>query len=149
MVNRDYTRSGTGCFLYWVILFIFSIHSGPENLKKSSQKKTREIKYIEKFFRETACLAVFETFSQFSKIDFWPFLKLQKNGFWSKKIFHEIDFFHSKSFFGLDFFKFSGRIVDIYIFNPRQGILSSRYYLVLITVYRGRHYMSISKVVCF
>ena len=34
------------------------------------------------------------------KIDFWPFLKLQKNGFWSKKIFfREIDLFDFTSFF--------------------------------------------------
>ena len=42
-----------------------------------------------------------------SKIDFWPFLKLQKMEFGQKK-FREIDLLDFTSFFGLDFFKFSG-----------------------------------------
>ena len=41
-----------------------------------------------------------------SKIDFWPFLKLQKMEFSPKKI-PEIDLFDIMSFFGLDFLKFS------------------------------------------
>ena len=42
-----------------------------------------------------------------SKIDFWPFLKLQKMEFDQKEIL-EINLFDFMSFFGLDFFKFSG-----------------------------------------
>ena len=38
-----------------------------------------------------------------SKIDFWPFLKLQKMEF-GKKIFREIDLFDFTAFFALDFF---------------------------------------------
>ena len=49
----------------------------------------------------------FELFPS-SKIDFWPFLKLQKMEFGQKKIFCEIDLFDFTSFFGLVFLKFSG-----------------------------------------
>ena len=41
-----------------------------------------------------------------SKVDFWPFLKLQKMEFGQKKFFREIDSVDFTSFFGLDFFKF-------------------------------------------
>ena len=53
---------------------------------------------------------IFGSFKHFpsSKIDFWPFLKLQKMDFSFKIRFHEIDLFDFTSFFGLDFFKFSG-----------------------------------------
>ena len=60
-----------------------------------------------KFHCGIAFLAVLN-FVPSSKIDFWPFLKLQKNGFWSKNFFREIDLFDFTSFFGLDFLKFSG-----------------------------------------
>ena len=40
-----------------------------------------------------------------SKIDFWPFLKLQKMEF-GRKNFCEIDLSDVMSFFGLDFFNF-------------------------------------------
>ena len=33
-----------------------------------------------------------------SKIDFWPFFEIAKNGIWSKK-FHDIDVFDFMSFF--------------------------------------------------
>ena len=51
-------------------------HSGSENLKKSKQK-TCEIKSVKIFFRE---ICIFGRFPS-SKIDFWPFLKLQKMEF--------------------------------------------------------------------
>ena len=52
---------------------------------------------------------IFGSFELFpsSKIDFWPFLRLQKMEFGQKK-FREIDLLDFTSFFGLDFFKFSG-----------------------------------------
>ena len=43
-----------------------------------------------------------------SKIDFWPFLKLQEMDFGQKKFFRETDLFDLKSFFGLEFLKFFG-----------------------------------------
>ena len=56
---------------------------------------------------------IFGSFKLFpsSKIDFWPFLKLQKMEF-GQKIFREIDLFEFTSvdlmnFIGLDFLKFS------------------------------------------
>ena len=51
-----------------------------------------------------AFLAVSNLFHS-SKIDFWPFLKLQKMKFGQTK-FREIDLFDFTSFFGLNFFKF-------------------------------------------
>ena len=65
--------------------FYSYFHSGPENLKKSRQK-TREIAFL-------AVLIFFPS----SKIDFWPFLKLQKMEFSTKK-FREIDLFDFTSF---------------------------------------------------
>ena len=49
-----------------------------QKILKSPGKKIREIKYIQKnFFREIAFFGSFKLFPS-SKIDFWPFLKLQK-----------------------------------------------------------------------
>ena len=55
---------------------------------------------------------IFGSFNLFptSKIDFWPFLKLQKMEFGQKKIVCEIDLFDFTSFSGLDFLKFSGSL---------------------------------------
>ena len=67
------------------------MHSGPEKLKKSRQKKlVKSNKSI--FFREIAFLAIFKLFLS-SKIDFWPFLKLQKMEFGQKFFFREIELF--------------------------------------------------------
>ena len=60
------------------------------------------------FFREIAFLAVLNFFPS-SKIDFWPFLKLQKMEF-DQQNFCEIYLFDFTSFFGLDFFRFSGQL---------------------------------------
>ena len=57
-----------------------------------------------KIFREIAFLAVLNFFPV-QKIDFWPFLKMQKMEFGQKKI-REIELFDFTSFFGLDFFNF-------------------------------------------
>ena len=72
-------------------------------LKKSLAKKTCEIKRIKIFFREIAFLAVINFFLV-KEIDFWLFLKLQKNEFQSKKFFREINLFDFTSFFGQDVF---------------------------------------------
>ena len=74
--------------LYYKIFFYFWLHSGPEKLKKSRQKNLWN--------------CIFSSFKLFpsSKIDFWPFLKLQKIEFWQKKIIKLI----FMNFFGLDFF---------------------------------------------
>ena len=60
---------------------------GQKIKKKSRQKKPREIKFLVEF-KLFPC----------SKIDFWPFLKLQKMEFGQKKIC-EIDLFDVTGFF--------------------------------------------------
>ena len=60
------------------IKLLHTYHSGPKNLKN-----TRENKYINKKYSEIAFLAVVNFFPT-SKIDFWPFLKLQKMEFGQK-----------------------------------------------------------------
>ena len=76
------------------------LHSGPENLKRS--KKKNSWNQINQFFFSWNC--IFGSFKLFpsSKIDVWPFLKLQKMEFGQKK-------FSWNWFFGLDFFRFSGQ----------------------------------------
>ena len=81
-------------------------HSGSENLKKSRQK-TCETKIIKKVYSWNCIFGSFKLFPS-SKIDFWPFLKLQKMEFGEKNCLREIDLFDFTSFLGLDFFKFSG-----------------------------------------
>ena len=71
----------------------------PENLKKSRQKLVKSNFFFVKLH--------FKLFPSL-KIDFWPFLKLQKMKFGQKNFFREIDLFDLTSFLGLDFFKFSG-----------------------------------------
>ena len=56
--------------------------AGPENFKKSRQKKLVKSN-TSIIFREIAFLAVLNLFPS-SKIDFWPFLKLQKMEFGQK-----------------------------------------------------------------
>ena len=63
----------------------FIVPNRPENLKKSRQKNSPEIKKIKDFFREIAILAVLNFFPS-SKIDFWPILKWQKMEFGQNKI---------------------------------------------------------------
>ena len=75
---------------------------------KSPDRKTREINQINKF-HEIALLAVLKLFPS-SKIDFWPFLKLQKMKFGPKK-FREIDLFDSMIFFGLIYLNFLAQCV--------------------------------------
>ena len=69
-------------FIQLFIGAMVSIHSGPENLKKSRQKNSWNQKII-------SWNCIFGSFKLFpsSKIDFWPFLKLQKMEFGQKKIF--------------------------------------------------------------
>ena len=61
------------------------------------------MEFGQKKFREKCIFGSFKLFPS-SKIDFWPFLKLQKMEFGQKK-FREIDLFDFTSFFGLDFKK--------------------------------------------
>ena len=60
------------------------------------------------FFQNEYCIFGNFKLSSGSKIDFLPFLKLQKMDFGQKRFFRDIDLFDFTSFFGLDFFKFSG-----------------------------------------
>ena len=70
--------------------------SGDYSLKKKVQaKQTCPIKLI--FFSSNCTFGSFKLFPS-SKIDFWPFLKLQKMEFGQKK-FREIDLFDFTSFF--------------------------------------------------
>ena len=96
-LNEQYNVDGMVCLIL--------------NFQKS-QREAREFKKVQakklvKFFFSWNC--IFGSFKLFpsSKIDFWPFLKLQNMEFGLNKIswnwfirFHE--------FFGLDFFKYSG-----------------------------------------
>ena len=76
--------------------------------KKVQAKKLVKLNKSIFFPREIAFLAVLKLFPS-SKIDFWPFLKLQKKYF-CQKFFSEIDSVDFTSFFGLDFFRFSGSL---------------------------------------
>ena len=81
-----------------IIDMISLFHSGPENFKVL-------VKSI--FFSRNCISGSFKLFPS-SKIDFWPFLKLQKMEFGQKNFFREIDLIDFTSFFGLGFYKFSG-----------------------------------------
>ena len=78
-------------------IFFKNEHSEAKNLKKFWQK-SREIKYVNLFFCEIAFLVVFPS----SKIDFWPFLKME----FGLKNIREINLFDFMSFFGLDSLNF-------------------------------------------
>ena len=79
-------------------------HCGPEKLKKSRHKNSWN--QINQFFSWNCILAVLNFFHS-SKIDFWPFLKLQEMKFGQKNyLWNWFIWFHE--FFGLDFFNFSG-----------------------------------------
>ena len=83
-------------FLVYEFEFVLWHHSGPENLKKSRQKNLwNQINQI--FFTWNCILGSFKLFPS-SKIDFWPFLKLQKMKF-GQKNFLEIDVFDFTIFF--------------------------------------------------
>ena len=61
------------------------IHSGPENLKKSRQKNSWNQINKKNFFFSWNCISgSFKLFPS-SKIEFWPFLKLQKMEVGQKK----------------------------------------------------------------
>ena len=59
---------------------VLMLQSRPENLKNSRPKKLVKSNKSNKIFREIAFLSVFPI----PKIDFWPFLKLQKMEFGEK-----------------------------------------------------------------
>ena len=69
--------------------------------------------FISFSWNQIAFLAVLNIFPV-QKIDFWPFLKLQKMEFGQKK-FSEIDLFGFTSFFCLDFFLFFLPAVYYYV----------------------------------
>ena len=69
--------------------------------KKVQAKKLVKSNKLKIFFREIAFLAVLNFFPS-SKIDFWPFLKLQKMEFGQKKI-PEIDLFDFTNFLAWTF----------------------------------------------
>ena len=73
------------------VLFKFALQAFSRNLKRTWD-----------FFSWNYIFGSFEHFPS-TKIDFWPFLKLQKMEFGQKKI-REIDLFDFTNFFGLDFF---------------------------------------------
>ena len=77
-------------------------HSRPKKLKNSLNQKD---------FLWNCSFDGFKFFPTW-KIDFWPFLKLQKMEFGQEK-FHEINLFDFTNFFGPDFFKFSGPLCAI------------------------------------
>ena len=71
--------------------------SRQKKLVKSNKSKT---------FSWNAFLALLKKLFSSSKIDFWPFLKLQKMEFGQ-------NIFSWNWFFGLDFFKFSGQLCNL------------------------------------
>ena len=93
-------------YLAWTGSIFLRHHSGSEDYKKSRHKKSwNQIK--QNSFPWNFIFGSFLKHFPSSKIEFWPFLKLQKLDF-GQNFFREIDFFDFTSFFGLDFFKFSG-----------------------------------------
>ena len=85
-------------------LLILLVQSGSKNLK-SPGKKSCEIKYIKKFFREIAFLAVLHFFPV-QKLIFGHYCNWKKWNLVKKN--RGIDLLDFTSFFGLDYFKFSG-----------------------------------------
>ena len=73
------------------------MHSGTGNLKKVQAKKLVKSNKSIFFFREIAFVADLNFFPS-SKIDFWTFLKLQKNGIWSKILFVKLIYLISRDF---------------------------------------------------
>ena len=90
-------------------------HSGPENLKKSRQKNSWN--QINQFFSWNCIFGSFPS----SKIDFWPFLKLEKMKFGQKNYSWKW-FIRFHEFFGLDFFKFSGPLCQPRTFSLQKNL---------------------------
>ena len=77
--------------------------------QKNLKRQKNSWNQIEQIFFSWNCISgSFKLFPS-SKMDFWPFLKLQKMEC-GQKIFCEIDLFDFTSFFDLDFFNFSGQL---------------------------------------
>ena len=72
------------------------LHQGTQKARKlkkvQAKKLVKSNKSIKKIFREITFLAVLNFFP-IQKLNFWPFLKLQKKRIWSKKFFCQIDLF--------------------------------------------------------
>ena len=99
------------------------LHSGPENLKMSRQKNSWN--QINQFFFVKLLLEVLNFFPR-SKIDFWPFFKLQKMDFCQKKI-REIDLFDLARFLAWTFFNFSGLL---WVFLPGTSPLANKVFIL-------------------
>ena len=88
----------------------------PQRARKFKKVQVKKLvkSNIANFFSLNCISGSFKLFSS-SKIDFWPFLKLQKNGIWPKKnLWNWFIWFHE--FFYLDFFKFSGSLCVTHIY---------------------------------
>ena len=84
-------------------------HSGPENFKKSKQKKFVKSNKAKHFFREIAFLVVLNFFPV-QKLIFSHF-EIAKNGIWPNKKFREIDLFDFTSFLVWTFLNFLSHCV--------------------------------------
>ena len=82
-------------------------HRGPENLKKSRQKKLVKSNKSKKFFTWNCIFGSFKLFPS-SKIDFFGHFWNNKKWILVKFVFREIDSLISQVFSGFDFFTFSG-----------------------------------------
>ena len=78
--SHSFTKKVVWCQAFWI-----SFHSGPENLKKSSQKNSWNT-ISQKFFSWNCIFGSFKLFPS-SKIDFLSILKLQKMDFYEKNFF--------------------------------------------------------------
>ena len=81
----------------------------PQRARKFKKVQAKKLVKSNKSIFSWNC--IFSSFPS-SKIDFWPFLKLQKMEFGQKKN-SEIDLFDFTIVFGLDFFKFSGPLLCV------------------------------------
>ena len=98
------------CQMNWVYIISTLLYIAGQKILKIQAKKLVKSKKSNFFFREIAFLAVLNFFPS-SKIDFWPFLKLQKMEFVQNIFSCYWLVFNFTSFFGLYFFKFSGFLI--------------------------------------
>ena len=91
MQSSKYKYNFTFYYSYYSQQMQACITQLAKKFKKVQAKKLVKLNTSKSFFREIVFLAVLN-FSPTSKIDFWPFLKLQKIDF-CRKHFCEIDLF--------------------------------------------------------
>ena len=101
---------GKGAWFMHLVSYFISQRA--RKFKKVLAKKL--VKSNKSFFpRKISFLAVLNFFPV-QKIDFWPFLKWQKNGFLLKNVFREIEFYLiSRIFLTWTFFNFLARCVIV------------------------------------